>query len=85
MKMEKQKLLIIILVVLVVALASYFAYDFFDNYKREMTLQGYYVAIEEVMNSAKNEKCEPFSVYYGEETINLINMDCLDQQGQQEE
>ncbi len=85
MKIDKQKLVIIILIVLVIALASYFAVDYFDNYKREMSLQGYYAAIEEVMNSAKNEKCEPFSVYYGEETINLINMECLNQQGQQEE
>lgn len=79
-KMEKQKLLIIVLIVLVLALSSYFAFDFFGKYKQKLVFQGYYIAIDEVMNSANNENCEPFSVYYGNDTINLVKLDCLENQ-----
>ena len=80
-KMEKQKILIIVLIIIVIGLSSYFAVDLFGKYKNDVMLQGYSLAIGELMTSAENENCEPFSVYYDNKTINLINVSCLQQTG----
>lgn len=76
-KMNKQKILIISLIIIVLALATYFVIDMFGKYKNSVLLQGYSVAVQELMTSAENENCEPFSVYFENKTINLINVDCL--------
>lgn len=77
MKMSKEKIIITVLILLVVALSVYFIIDFSGKRKQEIAMNGYYSAIREIVDSATNSNCEAFSVYYGEEIVNLINIDCL--------
>ena len=77
MKMSKERIIIIVLILLVVVLAVYFIIDFSDKRNQEIAMNGYYSAIKEIVDSATNPNCGAFSVYYGEETVNLINVDCL--------
>jgi len=77
MKMSKEKIIITVLILLVVVLSVYFIIDFSDKREQEIATNGYYAAIKEIVDSATNSNCEAFSVYYGEETVNLINVDCL--------
>ena len=49
----------------------------FNKARSAVLLEGYSMAINELIVSAENESCEPFSVYVGDKTIRLINVDCL--------
>lgn len=77
MKMSKERIIIIVLILLVVVLSVYFIIDFSDKRNQEIAMNGYYSAIREIVDSATNSNCEAFSVYYGEEIVNLVNVDCL--------
>jgi hypothetical protein len=69
-----------LIVLLFVGLASYVFYDVSLKLRSNFRLQGYSVAVAELVEQAKNEECYPFNIFFGEEEINLINVDCLQQQ-----
>jgi hypothetical protein len=82
--MEKQKILIVILLAIVIVLVSYFSVGLFAKYKNNIRFEGYSIAIKELIKSAENEKCEPFSVFLDDKIVNLINVDCLSQPDNEE-
>lgn len=75
--MDKQKTIIILLSVLLFLFLAYFIYDIFGQWRSATYLQGYRAAVNELVLSAENESCEPFSVYTDEKNIQLINVECL--------
>ncbi len=70
---------------LIVFLAGYVSWDISSRMVSHFRLQGYTIAVSETMRQAKNEDCYPFSIFFGEEEINLINVDCLQQNTGMEE
>ncbi len=76
-KIDVKKALVTILIVF---LAGYVFWDISLRIVSHFRLQGYSLAVSEMVRQAKNEECEPFSIFAGEEQVNLINIDCLQQQ-----
>ncbi len=72
----------VLVTVLIVFLAGYVFWDISLRIMNHFRLQGYSVAVSEMMRQAKNENCEPFSIFAGEEQVHLINIDCLQQQAE---
>ncbi len=70
----------VLMTVLIVVLAGYVFWDISLRIVNHFQLQGYTVAVNEMMRQAKNENCEPFSIFAGEDEVHLINIDCLQQQ-----
>ena len=83
--MNKQKILIISLIVLLVIFLSYFIYDMLNKQRNILLLEGYTMAVNELISSAENESCDIFSVYAGEKSVNLINVDCLSSNNEEAE
>ena len=78
--MIKEKFLIIILVVLLLIALSYIGWQFWIGISNSIFRTGYSSAVEQLMTTAENEKCEPFPIFLGEKTIYLINVKCLEEQ-----
>ncbi len=68
-----------LIVLLFVGLAGYVFYDVSLKMISNFRLQGYSIAVGELVKQAKNEDCYPFNIFFGEEEISLINIDCLQQ------
>ncbi len=77
-KKDWQKSLLIILLVLSL---SYLAWDFWGKQKDNWMLRGYAVAIGELVEVANDPACSPFPVQFDEQTVNLINYECLLEEG----
>jgi hypothetical protein len=77
MKINVKKTLI---VVVIVFLAGYVIYDVSLKVISGFRLQGYQIAVQELVKQAENEECYPFEIFTGEKRINLINIDCLQSQ-----
>lgn len=83
MKKERKKILIITLIVIVLLVGAYFGYRAYYNMRADRNLYifeqgmeyGYTQAILQVINISYN--CEPFPVYAGNESRELISVDCL--------
>lgn len=75
--MNKQKILIIALSVLLFVSFSYIAWGVLERVKTSLFYQGYEQAINEMVTEAQNENCEPIPVFYKENEVHLINIDCL--------
>ncbi len=78
--MNKQKLINISLIVMLVLSFSYVVYDVSMGVRNNLIYSGYEIAIHELISQAENERCEPFSIFYEDKNINLVNVDCLQQQ-----
>lgn len=83
MKINYTLVIIIVLAALVVAAGSYIVYDKYtasqDKVKVAIYQAGYQQAILEVMKNAA--ACQaPVPLYAGNETINLLAVECLNQQ-----
>ncbi len=77
-KRDWQKSLLVILLVLSL---SYLAWDFWGKQKDNWMLRGYAVAISELIEVANDPACSPFPVQFDEQTVNLINYECLLEEG----
>lgn len=75
--MSKERIIIIVLIFTSSkCLLFILSLDFSD--KRNQELQWMVIIVtKEIVDSATNPNCGAFSVYYGEEVVNLINTDCL--------
>ncbi len=80
MKIKKINIKKALIVLLFVGLTSYVFYDVSLKLINNFRLQGYSVAVAELVEQAKNEECYPFNIFFGEEEIGLINIACLQQQ-----
>ena len=80
---KKLKISLIVLVIIVLLVVGYFgvkAYKTLRAEKNEMIFEqgftyGYTSAVMQIMNIS--ETCQPFPVYLGNQTKNLISIDCL--------
>ena len=85
MKRSKSKLLkisLIVLVVLIILVGGYFGYKYYYKYRFNKNLDifqqgityGYTQALLQIINIS--DKCEPFPVYVGNETRELVSVTC---------
>ncbi|MBU2577006.1 MAG: hypothetical protein KKF50_04760 [Nanoarchaeota archaeon] len=85
-KFNKYKVVISVLVILLILSLGYISFDSWKEKKnlREISIyqagmnEGYAQAIIGVM--AQADSCDPVSVYEGNNTVNLINVECLVQE-----
>ncbi|MEK7519362.1 MAG: hypothetical protein AAB565_01045 [Patescibacteria group bacterium] len=75
--MNKQKVLIIFLIILLLVALSYISWQNWIKIRNSIFLSGYSSAIQALITTAENEKCETFPVFLDEKTVNLINVKCL--------
>ncbi len=80
-KIDIKKALLVVFAVLV---GVYVVWDISVRVVTYFRLQGYEIAVMEVIRQAENEDCEPFGIYVGEKTLNLIDVACLQPQGADE-
>lgn len=63
--------------------AVYIARDIWGHFQTEQVARAYNLGKTDTINAAitqaKNEKCEPFSIYNEKEQVQLININCLKQ------
>lgn len=77
--MAREKFLIILLSLLLVLSLSYIIISkSFLKIKNSLLIAGYSSAVEKLISESENEKCEPFPVFWGEKTVYLINVKCLE-------
>ncbi len=60
-------------------LACYVLSDLAGKTVNSIRLQGYTMAVKEMIKQAENEECFPFNIFSGEKNVELINVDCLQQ------
>ena len=80
MKRDRTKVLIFSLVLVIVLLLLVITYTFairpaISGYTIKAQNQGYVFAINSIMEQAKS--CQPVPLISGEQTINMIAVDCL--------
>jgi len=66
---------------IIVFLAGYVIYDVSLKLVSGFRLQGYQIAVQEIVAQAENEECYPFEIFLGEKKVSLINVNCLQAQG----
>lgn len=84
----KMMVLLAILIVWAVFSAIYIGYTTWTNFKMGQMNQAYQQGRADTVNnliSRANEDCQPFNVNSGNEKVNLINVECLQQQGAAEQ
>jgi flagellar basal body-associated protein FliL len=81
---SKTSILLIVLLVWVVFSLIYIGYDVWSDFKVSQMNQAYQQGRVETVNNLigrANQDCQPFSVNSGENKVDLINVQCLQQQG----
>lgn len=81
MRLGKNSLKKIIMVFIIACLGAYVAWDVSVRIVNRFRLQGYKMAVVEMIMKAENENCEPFSVFAEEKRVNLINIACFQNMG----
>lgn len=85
-KLQKSPTLKALLVVWIIFATAYVIYNEYNRITvfvaQNSYQQGYQESIMQLL--AESSKCEPFPVTFGENKVNLINVDCL-QQGESPE
>ena len=76
--MSKQKKLIISLSALLILALGYISWDVLGRVRASIFYQGYSQAIHELVLQAKDENCEPIPIFFEEEEVHLINIECLE-------
>ncbi len=79
---KSTKVVIWILLLVILVLVVFLAYTFLlrpvvTGYATERQVEGYQVAILQVMQQAST--CQPVPLTFGNQTINLIALECLQQ------
>ncbi len=67
----------ILLILFIILLSSYVLWDMSLRVVNYFRMQGYEIAVMEMVRQAENEECAPFSIFTGEKNISLINISCL--------
>ena len=75
--MNKQKITIVFLVFLLLLSLSYILWQLWFKIKNAIFTAGYSYAVQGLIKTSENEKCESFPVFLGEKTVYLINIKCL--------
>jgi len=75
---SKQKILIICLIVLLLLAFSYISWQLLIRVRNAVFLQGYTLAIEQIITEAEKEGCQPFPIFSEEKVIHLMNTECLE-------
>ncbi len=76
-KIDKIRIVIYLLTVWFVLSLGYLGWQYVAGRSQGAFLRGYEWAIREMVAEAKNEECRPFSIFAGEERVELINIECL--------
>ena len=86
--LNKQDILKTVLIIWFLATTFYFVYDQYAGYKvRGMQAayqQGYQASITELIAKSKESNCKGFGIKQGSEELNLIDVKCLQSQGDQQ-
>ena len=70
-------------ILLVFFLVGYILYDVSLKTVNNLRTQGYYTAINETIIQAEGEDCQPFRVFLGEKSVDLINVNCLQEEAEE--
>jgi len=65
---------------LIILLSGYVLWDISLRLVNNFRMQGYEIAVMEMARQAQNEECHPFELFVEEESIGLINIDCLQEE-----
>lgn len=83
MTITKQTVIIALVSIWIIFSVAYIARDLWGHFQIEQVNRAYQQGKTDTVNAAitqaKNEKCEPFSIYTDKEQIQLINVSCLKQ------
>ena len=82
---KKRDVAIIVLVILLVLTVGYIGYGFYSNWKQqkdfgqqqEWATQGYEFAVAQLYQGAAPPNCQQVPVTYNNQTINVIDVGCL--------
>lgn len=78
---DKKNIIIILLSIILIISLGYIGLGFFYSYQNAMVLEGYSLAIRELISTAKNEECNVIPIIFDEEAVQVINIECLQQEG----
>ncbi|MFA6096470.1 MAG: hypothetical protein WC788_02475 [Candidatus Paceibacterota bacterium] len=87
MKIDKKAVSLVAVSFWILFSVVYVAIDIWDDFKKEQLSaalqsgyqQGKTDMINAAISQAKNEKCDPFSIYNDKEQVQLISVSCLKQ------
>ena len=77
MKIEKNQVKKIIVIILIVFFSLYFLRDISVKAANSFRLQGYELAVMQIIDQAENEDCLPFNIFMNNKEISLMNTECL--------
>ncbi len=80
-----KKIIIILLFVLIIIALFFAVWNFSVKTKNNIFFQGYSAAIEDIMKEAGKDECLPFSLYFGDKSVAIVNVECLQPLNFQEE
>jgi hypothetical protein len=79
-KITKQNIAVTALIVLLILSVSYVARDVAIKHQNTVLLQGYQLAVKNLVIQAKNDECQPVPLFFNDEEVTVINIECLQQQ-----
>lgn len=80
MKLKNLNFKKITLVLVIVLLSSYVLWDISGRLANTFRMQGYQAAVNEMIEQADNEECEPFNIFSDDKEVDLVNVECLEQE-----
>jgi hypothetical protein len=87
MTITRQDVMKTVLIVWFVATTGYVAFDLYAGYKirgmQQAYKDGYATSVDDLIKKTEGSQCQPFEVQKDGKKTQLINAQCLQQQGQQ--
>lgn len=87
MTINKQDVMKTVMIIWFVGATLYVAYDLYAGYKirgmQQAYQTGYAASVDDLIKKAEDSQCQPFEVQKDGKKIQLVNGQCLQQQGQQ--
>jgi len=77
LKHDKTKLAIFLLSIWLIISVVYMGWQLIANSRVNLFWQGYGTAVEDLIERAEDEACEPFPVFMEDRQVYLINVSCL--------
>jgi hypothetical protein len=88
MTINKQDVMKTVLIIWFVGATIYVAYDLYAGYKirgmQQAYQTGYATSVDDLIKKAEGSQCQPFEVQKDGKKIQLVNGQCLQQQGNQQ-
>lgn len=79
--MSKKNILVTVLTVYVIASIGYIGYRLWDdfrlNYAEQEFQRGRTVTVDQIVQQATTQNCQPFTVFNESQTVELLNTACL--------